>query len=138
MPTVAEEILTFLATGADPLNVHDTVADVDDDAEVVKSTLPYVVFMPLPTEPRRRRRGGGISSEPYAFQVMFVGLTRAQCDQVRDRTRARLEEKRPQHDGTRNNPITRVDSLGVQREQTYHAPGGRPLMYGVDRYTVEL
>lgn len=138
MSSIADEILALLATGVDPLNVHDSLVPTDDTDKVVSVPLPLVVFIPADAEPRRGRSCGSISSEVYQFDVRYAGVTREQAEAARDRSRVRLEGKRPQHTGTRNNPISRVATLPIDRDSTYHTPGGHRLLFGVDQYTVVL
>lgn len=140
MTTVAEEILTLLGTGAEPLNVHDTrVPAVDTDAgQVIEVPTPFVVFRPAPANPSSRRAGVSIAAEAYTFEVVYAGVTREQAEAARDRARARLQDQRPQHTGTRNNPIHRTETTGIDEDPVYHAPGGVRLLFGVDSYAVVL
>lgn len=131
-------ILTLLGTGAEPLNVHDTHVDVDETLKVVTVPLPYVTFRPVSTTPQTRRADGTVSSDPYWFEVMWVGLTREQAEAARDRARARLEGKRPVFPGSRGTPIARHETTGLFKEPTYTAPGGAPLFYGIDQFLVVL
>ena len=140
MTSIAEEVLTLLGAGADPLNVHDTtVPHVDTDAgHVIEVPTPFVVFRPATGNPSGRRAGVSISSEVYQFEVLHAGVTREQAEAARDRARARLQDQRPQHTGTKNNPIHRTETTGIDEDPVYHAPGGVRLLFGVDTYAVVL
>lgn len=140
MTTIAEEILTLLQAGGDPLNVHDTrVPYVDTDAgQIIEVPTPFVVFRPAPANPSGRRAGVSISSEVYTFDVVHAGVTREQAEAARDRARARLQDQRPQHTGTRDNPIYRTETTGVDEDPVYHAPGGVALVFGTDTFSVVL
>lgn len=140
MTTIAEEILDFLGTGVEPLNVHDTrVPARDTDAgQVIEVPTPFVVFRPAPGTPTARRAGISIAAETYTFEIVHAGVTREQAEAARDRARARLQDQRPQHTGTRNNPIHRTETTGIDEDPVYHAPGGVRLLFGVDTYAVVL
>jgi hypothetical protein len=119
------------------LNVHDAyVTDSDGDAMTISAPLPYVVYYPAPGRPEARSMAGPAGAETKEFQVTFVGATRQQAMWACEKVRAALDDVRLST--VTGNPVLRRtdDQLFIRRDDTWSRPGGGPLMYGADRWSV--
>lgn len=113
-------------------SVYDGVVEVDETEKVVAVPLPYIVFWSSPGYDNNGRFDGNVGDRVNEFQIKGVGEDRTQAKWVLDQARAVLSRKR-----LNGNLIKRSDdNLPVRREDDYTRPGGAPLFYGVDKYSV--
>jgi|SRR5699024_1042426 len=131
--TADDELLAMLR--ARPLlTVYDGFVDVDESAKVINVPLPYVVFYSSPGFDNDARFSGQVGGRVLEFQITGVGRDRRQAKWVLDEARSALSRKR-----LRGNLIMRDDdNLPVRRDDDYSRPGGKPVFYGVDIYTVAV
>ena len=141
--TIHDAILTLLRTDptvdqSQPFRVFEADAvdtDTDGDAKVVTVELPYVVYLPSNPIDGARVATGETTNEDLEFRLMFVGGTRAQASAAGDRAASRIRGRAP----LENAGICRREgSQQIRREDTYTAPGGAPLFYGIDVYAVTV
>lgn len=126
-----DDILALLGD-VENLNVHDGSVDVDEEAKVVRVALPYVVYWSSPGFDNDERFSGQVVGRVTDFQLTGVGEDRNQAKWVLDKARAALSRKRV------NGRLIRRDDDNqmVRRDDDLTRPGGEPLFYGVDRYSV--
>lgn len=129
--SVDEDVLAMLRA-VEHLNVHDGYVDVDEASKVIAVELPYVVYSSTPGRDREERYSGHAVGRVTDFRITGVGETREQAKAVLDRARAAISRKRiGQALIKRDN-----ENQPVRREDTYTRPGGLPLFYGIDGYSV--
>ena len=132
----ASPSLVFVPRGTPgvPNAVYDGYVDADETAKVIAVPLPYVVFYSTPGYDNDARQSGQVAGRVVEFQITGIGGTREQAKWVLDKARTALSRKR-----LNGNLIKRDDAnLPVRRDDDYTQPGGAPLFYGVDRYSVAV
>jgi hypothetical protein len=126
-------VLASLAT-VPHLTVYDGKVDADEAAKVIAVPLPYVVFWSSPGYDNDERFDGRANGRVLEFQLTGVGETREQAKAVLDRARQHLNRRRIGRGLCKRSD----DNQMVRRDDTYTRPGGGPLFYGVDRYTLPI
>ncbi len=106
--------------------------NVDEAAKVIDVPLPYIVYNSSPGMDANERFCGQVGGRVNEFDIKGVGASEQQAKWVLDEARKMLSRKRLGTSLIRRSP----DNLNVRREDDYTRPGGAPLFYGVDRYTV--
>lgn len=128
-----DELLAMLKT-VPHLNVWDGDVDADKTTKVIAVPLPYVAFYSTPGYDRDERAGGQVGGRVLEFDIHGVGENRAQAKAALDKARGVLSRK-----FLNGNIIIRsAANLPVDKEPTYTRPGGAPLFFGVDRYSVAI
>jgi len=130
-----DELLTLLRAVTN-LNVHDGYVDADETAKVISVDLPYVVFYAGLGDDIDERMGGRAGGIVTDFQTTYVGGTREQARWAREKQRAALDRKRITVVGKESGLIKRQASSLIRRDDVYTRPGGGPLFYGIDQYSV--
>ncbi len=132
MRALDDAVLAMLKAGGN-LNVHDVEAPVDADGKVITATLPYVVYSSGSPTDGPELYDGRTTAREMEFDVMYVGADRNQAKAAGERAESRIRRLSP---GAGFGIVRKVDGLPMRRETTYTAPGGKSLIYGVDRYAV--
>ncbi|MDR6117271.1 hypothetical protein QE370_000455 [Aeromicrobium sp. SORGH_AS981] len=114
------------------LNVHDGQVDVDETNKVILVELPYVVFWSTSSRDRVVGFSGGARGRVEQFQLTGVGETREQAKAVLEKARAVLNRRRIAGGLCKRDD----DNPSVRRDDIYTRPGGGPVFYGADRYTL--
>lgn len=108
--------------------------DIPADVKVISVPLPYIVYNSSTGADRDERQGGQVGGRVLEFDIKGIGSTERQAKWVLDEARAVLSRK-----FLGDNLIFRSDdNLRVRREDEFTRPGGKPLFYGVDRYSVAI
>lgn len=127
--TTDDTLLTMLRTA--PLDVYDGYVEADETEKVIAVDLPYVVFYSSTGDDTDERLCGRPAGQVLSFQVTSVGSTREQAKWAAAKTRVVVNRKRV--DGSM---IIHEAGQPVRRDDDYTRPGGGPLFYGVDEYSV--
>jgi hypothetical protein len=120
--------------GTLPFDVYRGQVDADEDAKVIAVPLPYLVHWTSPGYDNDARFDGRANGRVLEFQLTGVGETAEQAKAVLDRARALINRKRIGIGLCRRD----ADNPIIRREDTYTRPGGRPLFYGIDRYSLPI
>lgn len=136
MSDAADVELLALLAGDPALRVHDGSVDADETTKVISVPLPYVVFFSADDDESDERFSGNVAAGEVQFQVNYVGDSREQAKRAGKRARACLSRKRITVNGKRSGLIHLDDSMIVRRDDVFTRPGGGPLFYGVDLYSV--
>src|SRR5699024_1768617 len=129
--TADDDVLALLRVRPH-LTVYDGFVDVDESAKVINVPVPYVVFYSSSGYDNDVRFSGQVAGRVLEFQVTGVGGTREQAKWALDEARLALSRNR-----LNGNLIVRDDlSQMVRRDDDYSRPGGKPVFYGADRYSV--
>lgn len=130
----------ILATLADAgLRVFDGVVPVDDqDARVVTTTLPYVVFYSSLGDDDNPRLSGDRGRRSVFFQITYIGGTREQAKWAGEKQRAALSNKKFTITGVKCWPVHIEESQRVFRDDDAVQPDGGAVFYGVDLYAVSI
>lgn len=133
-------VLTLLRALSPGLNVHDGhVTDSDGVAKTISAPLPYVVFYGASDDDSPGDSLAGTSGARLTgFQLTFVGETREQAMLAGERALAALNRKMVTFAAGARFVRRTDDSLAVRRDDTWTRPGGQPLFFGADRYTVTI
>lgn len=127
-----DDDLLALLRAVPNLNVWDGYVDADETAKVISVPLPYVAFLSSTGRDWQEGFCGGVSGQVVEFQLTGVGSTRRQAKWALGKVRTALSRKR-----VNGELVVRSDVVEfVRREDDYTLPGGEPLFYGVDRYSV--
>lgn len=114
------------------LTVHDGYPAADEENKVILAELPYVVFWSTTPRDNDVRFSASAAGRVEEFQLTGVGETREQAKAVLDHARDAINRRRIGRGLCKRD----VDNLPIQRDDTYTRPGGGPIFYGVDRYTL--
>lgn len=131
--TVDDELLTLLRAVPN-LNVYDGYVEADETAKVISVPLPYVAYFASTGYDNDERFCGNAGGRVVEFSLTGVGSTREQAMWALNKARTALSRKRIdgrliRHDGS---------NVSVRRDDDYTRPGGGPLFYGIDGYTVAV
>lgn len=114
------------------LRVHDGQVEADDDAKVISTPMPYIVFWSNAPRDLSDRFCGIVAAEATDFRITGVGETRESAKWALDRAHRALSRKRLDR-----YLIRRYDnSEPVRRDDEYTRPGGEPIFYGSAQYGV--
>lgn len=106
----------------------------DEEAKIIAVPLPYLVYVTTPGYDRDARQCGDVGGRVLEFQVSAIGDTQWQAKWALDKARELLSRKRLGRSLIQRSP----DNLRVRKDDDYTRPGGEPLFYGVDRYSVAI
>ena len=130
----ADDDILALLEAVPNLNVYDGYVDADESAKVISVPMPYVVFYSSPGYDNDVRQSGQVAGRVLGFQITAVGVDRRQAKWALDKARTALSRKR-----LNGNLIKRADdNQHVRRDDDYTRPGGLPIFYGVDKYSVAV
>lgn len=132
----ASPSLVFVPRGQPgvPNAVYDGYVDADESAKVISIPLAYLVFYSSTDRDNDSRQSGQVAGRVVTFQLTGVGETRDQAKWILGKARDVLSRKR-----LNGNLIIRDDDgQMVRRSDDYTRPGGLPLFFGVDRYSVAV
>lgn len=138
MTAADDEIILAALRGITPtLNVHDgQVTDSDEVEHTISAPLPYVVFLGSPGTDMADSLDGKSGALLNEFQITFVGEDRWSAQRAGERARAVLNRKFLEFSRGKR-LVRRADkSLLVRPDPVWTRPGGGPLFYGADTYTV--
>lgn len=114
------------------LNVYDGYVDADETLKVIAVPLPYVVFYSTPGYDNDPRFCGLVAGRVFEFSITGVAEDRNQAKWALEKARGALSRKRVNGSLV----IRAVDNPYVRRDDDFTTPGGAPLFYGIDRYSV--
>lgn len=132
------KLRAVLDTGGE-VHVHDGLVVVDNTSKVVEYPLPFVVYYSNVGDDHEPRLSGRSTRHSVFFSVTYVGLSRDQAKWAGEKVRAALFGKRVDAgNGARSWLISLDESQRVRRDDDAIRPGGEPLFYGVDNYSVSI
>lgn len=117
-----------------PHEVYRGKVDVDEDAKEIGVPLPYLVYWTTPGYDNDARFDGRANGRVLEFQLTSVGVSPEQAKALLDKARALINRKRIGKSLCKRD----VDNQPIRREDAYTRPGGAPLFYGVDRYSLPI
>lgn len=140
MTSADDAVVLTVLDAVTNLNVHDSdVPDSDPATNVISAALPYVVFYALNDNPSAGDSLSGASGAYLTgFQITFVGDSREQAKRVGERAKAVLDRKFLTFPAGQRFVRLTDDNQFVRRDDTWSRPGGAPLFFGVDRYSVTV
>lgn len=117
-----------------PHEVYRGKADADEAAKEITVPLPYLVYWTTPGYDNDARYDGRAGGRVLEFQLTGVGKTDEQAKAVLDKARALINRKRIGIGLCKRD----VANQTIRRDDVYTRPGGGPLFYGVDRYSLPI
>lgn len=114
--------------------VYQGFPTVDTAAKVISLPLPYLVYVTSPGYDRDERFCGSVNGRVLDFQLTGIGESETQAKWILDEARRMINRKR-----LNGSLIKRSrDNLHVRRDDDFTRPGGEPMFYGADRYSVAV